>query len=71
MTVPELYELMRVDAIESSNAWDDLDWASGFHAFEDQALDAEGEFLPWSALPESIQVKLHERLTPWLTRYDT
>ena len=47
-----------------------LDWASGFHAFEDQALDAEGEFLSWSALPESIQVKLRERLTPWLTRYE-
>ena len=26
MTVPELYERMRVDAIESSNTWDDLDW---------------------------------------------
>ena len=37
MTVPELYERMRVDALESSNTWDDLDWASGFC---DQAVDA-------------------------------
>jgi hypothetical protein len=68
MIVPELYERMRVDAVESSNIWDDLDWASGFC---DQASDAEGGFLPWSALPESIQAKLYERLTPWLARYDT
>jgi hypothetical protein len=67
MTIPELYERMRVDAVESSNIWDDLDWASGFC---DQALDAEGEFLLWSELPESIQVKLHERLTSWLIRYE-
>ena len=51
MTIQDVYEQMRIEAITCSNTWDDLDYASGFC---DDASDVGGEFLPWDQLSELL-----------------
>jgi hypothetical protein len=68
-TAKEVYDELRIEARDNSNHWDDLDYLTGFS--NDEAVnDEEGEFVPWDALPETVQTEVTKRCEAgkWLER---
>ena len=67
MTVQDLYAEMRETAKSDMSVWNSLDYATGYY---DAATGSDGMYKTWHELPESVQAVAHERMTPWVERYN-